>query len=61
VALMLAAAMMLDHLDMQDKATRLRKAIIDTYNIDKVLTGDLGGKASSKEFTAALVSRIRNG
>ena len=61
VALMLAAAMMLDHLDMHDKATRLRKAIIDTYNIDKVLTGDLGGKASSKEFTAALVSRIRNG
>lgn len=60
VALMLAAAMMLDHLNLQDKATRLRKAIIDTYNIDNVRTGDLGGKASSKEFTAALVSRIRN-
>jgi isocitrate dehydrogenase (NAD+) len=60
VALMLAAAMMLDHLKMHDKATRLRTAILDTYNIDKVRTGDLGGKASSKEFTAALVSRIRN-
>ncbi len=60
VALMLAAAMMLDHLKMHDKATRLRTAILDTYNVDKVRTGDLGGKASSKEFTAALVSRIRN-
>jgi len=60
VALMLAAAMMLDHLKMHDKATRLRTAILETYNVDKVRTGDLGGKASSKEFTAALVSRIRN-
>lgn len=60
VALMLAAAMMLDHLKMHDKATRLRTAILDTYNVDKVRTGDLGGKASSREFTAALVSRIRN-
>ena len=61
VALMLAAAMMLDHLKMHDKATRLRTAIIDTFNVDKVRTGDLGGKANCKEFTTALVSRIRNG
>ena len=60
VALMLAAAMMLDHLKMHDKATRLRTAILDTFNVDKIRTGDLGGKANCKEFTAALVSRIRN-
>ena len=60
VALMLAAAMMLDHLKMQDKATRLRTAIIDTFNTDKVRTGDLGGTANTKTFTQALVARIRN-
>jgi isocitrate dehydrogenase (NAD+) len=45
---------------MQDKATRLRRAILDTFNVDQVRTGDLGGKANCKEFTAALVSRIRS-
>ena len=57
-ALMLAAAMMLDHVKLQDKATRLRQAIADTLNIDKVRTGDLGGSANCAQFTKALVSRI---
>ena len=58
IALMLAAAMMLDHLHKQAEATRLRKAIADTLNIDKVRTGDLGGSANTVTFTKALVSRI---
>jgi isocitrate dehydrogenase (NAD+) len=61
VALMLAAAMMLDHLKLHDQATRLRQAILDTFNTDKIRTGDLGGNANTKAFTSALVSRIRNG
>jgi isocitrate dehydrogenase (NAD+) len=61
VALMLAAAMMLDHVKLNEQATRLRTAINDTFNVDKVRTGDLGGSANTKTFTAALVSRIRNG
>jgi len=32
-----------------------------TLNIDKVRTGGLGGKATTAEFTLALVSRIANG
>ena len=60
-ALLLAAAMMLDHCKLQDKATRLREAIDKTLNIDKVRTGDLKGTASTAEFTKALVSRISNG
>jgi isocitrate dehydrogenase (NAD+) len=59
IALMLAAAMMLDHVGRADLGDRLRKAIDATLNIDKVRTGDLGGKASTREFTAALVQRIR--
>ena len=60
VALMLAAAMMLDHVKLPDMATKLRTAIDETLNIDKVRTGDLGGKAGTAEFTQALVSRIRS-
>lgn len=58
-ALLLAAAMMLDHCHLTDMATRLRRAIDQTLNGDLVRTGDLGGKASTSEFTKALVSRIK--
>ena len=60
-ALLLAAALMLDHVRLPDMAARLRKAIDDTLNIDKVRTGDLGGTAGTAAFTKALVSRIHNG
>ena len=58
VALMLAAAMMLDHIDRRDLGSRLRQGIDATLNEDKVRTGDLGGMASTKEFTAALIRRL---
>jgi isocitrate dehydrogenase (NAD+) len=61
VALMLAAAMMLDHVQRKDLGDRLRTAIDATLNIDQVRTGDLGGKASTGEFSRALVARIVNG
>ncbi len=60
VALMLAAAMMLDHVKRTDLGNRLRTAIDETLNFDQVRTGDLGGKADTAAFTKALVSRIRN-
>ena len=60
-ALLLAAAMMLEHCGLKDKAVRLRKAIGDTLNADKVRTGDLGGRATTAEFTRALVKRIAGG
>lgn len=58
IALMLAAASMLDHVGLADKATRLRRDIDLVLNVDNVRTGDLGGKATTKEFTAALVKRL---
>jgi isocitrate dehydrogenase (NAD+) len=60
-ALLLAAAMMLDHVKRNDLAARLRQAIDETLNVDKVRTGDLGGTANTAAFTKALVSRIANG
>ena len=60
-ALLLAAAMMLDHCRLPGEAARLRRALVDTLNTDGVRTGDLGGKATTAQFTRALVSRIENG
>ena len=60
-ALLLAAALMLEHVRLPELATRLRKAIDDTLNIDQVRTGDLGGNATTAQFAQALAGRIRNG
>jgi isocitrate dehydrogenase (NAD+) len=51
--------MMLDHCKLPVMATKLRVAIDETLNVDKVRTGDLGGKAGTADFTRALVSRIQ--
>src|SRR6202045_3845335 len=59
-ALMLAAAMMLEHCNLPELALRLRKAINEALNVDKVRTGDLGGHASTAEFTRTLIKRIAN-
>ena len=60
-ALMLAAAMMLEHCRLPELAARLRTAIDETLNLDQVRTGDLGGRASTAQFTQALCKRIGNG
>ena len=59
-ALLLAAAMMLDHVDLPEMATLLRRAIDETLNVDRIRTGDLGGDADTKRYTAGIVARIRN-
>jgi isocitrate dehydrogenase (NAD+) len=59
IALMLAAAMMLDHVKLTPLATRLRHAIDATLNLDRVRTGDLGGTAGTAQFTQALLARLR--
>ena len=58
LALVLSAAMMLDHVGHQDKAKRVRDAVDHTLVTDNVRTGDLGGKANTKEFTKAIISRL---
>jgi isocitrate dehydrogenase (NAD+) len=58
-ALMLAAAMMLDHIERQPYAARLRKAINQVVLEDHIRTRDLDGTATTAEYTQALVRRIR--
>ncbi|MBK9655826.1 MAG: isocitrate dehydrogenase [Rhodanobacteraceae bacterium] len=57
-ALLLAAAMMLDHLGLPAPAERLRRAITATLEAKDRLTGDLGGSAGTEAFTDALISRL---
>jgi isocitrate dehydrogenase (NAD+) len=57
LALLLAAALMLDHVSLADQATRLRAAVLRTLQ-DNVRTRDLGGVASTKDFTSAIVARL---
>jgi isocitrate dehydrogenase (NAD+) len=58
-ALMLAAALMLDHVGLREQAGRLRKALTDTLVVDAIRTRDLGGTARIQDFTQALVRRIQ--
>jgi isocitrate dehydrogenase (NAD+) len=51
--------MMLRHMSLNDYADRIEKAIFDTLAEGKSITGDLGGKASTGEYTKAIVSRIK--
>jgi isocitrate dehydrogenase (NAD+) len=60
VALLLAAAMMLEHVRQPDMAARLRAGLDATLNLDGVRTRDLGGIASTTEFTRALVARLKS-
>jgi isocitrate dehydrogenase (NAD+) len=49
--------MMLEHVNRADLAKRLRSGRSDPGE-DNVLTGDLGGKATTKEFSRAVVRRL---
>jgi len=60
-ALLLAAALMLDHCKLPELATRLRAAIAAALNVDNVRTGDLGGTATTAAFAKAIATRIANG
>jgi isocitrate dehydrogenase (NAD+) len=60
-AILLAAALMLDHVRRHDLGDRLRRAIDETLNLDRVRTGDLGGSANTKQYTQALIARIARG
>ena len=57
-ALMQSAVLMLAHLGEQDASTRLESAIHQVYADGCHLTGDVGGKASTTEFTNAIIERL---
>jgi isocitrate dehydrogenase (NAD+) len=58
LALLLAAALMLEHVGRGELAQRLRSAISLTLQEDKIRTRDLGGTSSTKEFASAVIKRV---
>jgi isocitrate dehydrogenase (NAD+) len=60
-ALVLSATLMLEHLGEADAAARVRRAVDRTLGEGKTVTGDLGGKASTDEYTRALVDAVKKG
>lgn len=57
-ALLLAAAQMLTHLGMADRAQRLRTAIKDTIAAGQGITPDLGGDGNTDTFAEAIITRL---
>ena len=55
----MAFAMMLHDLGMADKAARLNGAILDLLTEGTTLTADVGGTATTTEFTQALAEKLR--
>jgi isocitrate dehydrogenase (NAD+) len=58
-ALMQSAALMLAHINEREAARRLQDAIEQVYAEGKHLTGDVGGAASTREFTDAVIAKLK--
>ncbi len=58
--LMLAAAMMLDYLDLTEQAARLRTAVQRVIGAGRVLTRHLGGSASTGEYARAVIAALES-
>jgi len=56
-AMILSAAMLLDHLDYDEQAQQVTEAV-ETVLAEGPHTADLGGDASTEEFTAAVIDQL---
>jgi isocitrate dehydrogenase (NAD+) len=57
-ALILAACMMLEYMTDGERAMKVRQALESTIRERKVVTRDLGGTATTDQFTDAIISRL---
>ena len=57
-SVILASIQMLEYLGMQDKAERIREAVRTPIESGDRVTRDLGGTASTSEFTQAIIDRL---
>jgi len=58
-ALLLSSIMMLRHLELHTHASRIENAVLKTIRDGKHITGDLGGKGSTTDFTKAITEVLR--
>jgi isocitrate dehydrogenase (NAD+) len=59
IALILSGALMLEYLKEEKAAEKIRAAVKKVLKKGKVLTGDLGGKATTIELTQAIAKEIQ--
>lgn len=59
-ALILSGAMMLDYLGEKEAAHSIRVAVAKTIESGRVLTGDLGGNATTAAFTEEIIHHLLN-
>lgn len=57
-SVILAAIQMLEYLNMQDKATNILRAVTQVIQKGENKTADLGGHASTTEFTQAVINHL---
>ena len=57
-AVMLAGVQMLDHLGQADRARRVQTAIESVLREKKIVTGDVGGTATTEQYTDAVIARL---
>ena len=57
-SVILASIQMLEYLGMQEKAERIREAVRATIESGDRVTRDLGGSASTSEFTQSIIERL---
>jgi isocitrate dehydrogenase (NAD+) len=57
-ALLMSSVMMLHWLDLPEEAVRVEKALHGVFAGRKVRTGDLGGSATTKAFTDAVIAAL---
>jgi isocitrate dehydrogenase (NAD+) len=60
-ALLLSALMMLDHIGEREAAARIRDALVRVLTDGTTRTRDLGGEASTTEFTDAICRAVQSG
>jgi len=58
LAVFFSSLLMLEYLNMENTAKRIRNAIYRVTNKGAVLTADLGGSASTTEFTEAVIQAL---
>ncbi len=57
-AMLQSGIMMLRHLSLNQEADRIENALFKTLAVKEKCTGDLGGKANTKEFTQHVISNL---
>jgi isocitrate dehydrogenase (NAD+) len=58
-ALLFSALMMLRHLGENEKATLIGRSVLKVLAEGKTVTGDMGGSATTKEYTDAIIKQMK--